>query len=171
MLIWISLSLFIAFCLVAAVDGFYYHVHKFGLWAHPDSWAEHLLHTMRAVLAPPMLWAFFVADGPVLIFAATLVGLDVVATALDVRVEPASRRRFGGLPRGEWIAHVFATLIHVAALATAFAARSTGEGLPASPVFGVLVLGLVLGSTAAAVHHVVLAVRGAPSTCCASRIA
>lgn len=116
-----------------------------------------------------MLWALFVAESPGLMFAATLVGLDAVATALDVRVEPASRRRFGGLPRGEWIVHVLATLLHVAALTTAFAAKFSGEVPPTTPMFGVIVLGLLLGSTAAAVQHVVLAVRGAPDVCCAMR--
>lgn len=166
---WTSLVLFTAFFFVAAIDGFYYHLHRFRLWAHPETWAEHVLHTARAVLAPFILWALYAADGPGLTFAAMLVGLDGVATALDVRAERGSRRRFGGLPRGEWAAHVAATLLHVAALATAFTAGWVGEARPTAMVFGVLADGLLLGSTAAAVQHVALAVRGAPGVCCASR--
>lgn len=166
---WTSLVLFTVFLFVAAIDGFYYHLHRFRLWAHPDTWAEHVLHTARAVLTPPILWALYAAEGPGLTFAAVLVGLDVVATMLDVRAEPDSRRRFGGLPRGEWAVHVVATLLHVAALAIAFTAGWVGEALPSTPVFGFLAYGLILGSTVAAVQHVALAVRGAPGVCCAPR--
>ncbi|MBL9100873.1 MAG: hypothetical protein JNL82_07940 [Myxococcales bacterium] len=166
---WTSLVIFTTFLFVAAIDGFYYHLHKFRLWAHPDTWAEHVFHTARAVLTPPILWALYVAKGPSLALAAMLVGLDVVATVLDVRAEPDSRRRFGGLPRGEFLVHVVATLLHVAALATAFTAGWLGDEVPTTPAFGVLAYALVLGSSVAAVQHVALAVRGAPGACCMSR--
>jgi hypothetical protein len=160
----ISLWFFTAFLLVAAIDGLYYHLHRFRLWAHRDTWREHLLHTLRAELVPLMLWAFFVVQGPALGLAATLVGLDVLATVLDVRIEPTSRRRFGGLPRGELLVHVVATALHVVALAAGFAAKLAGEASPTGAAFG-LVVALLLASSAAAVQHVVLAVRGVPSCC------
>lgn len=161
---WISLAFFTAFLLVASIDGIYYHLHRFRLWAHRETWGEHVLHTLRAELVPLMLWAFFM-QGPALGLAAALVGLDVLATVLDVRIEPKSRRRFGGLPRGELLVHVVATVLHVVALGAGFAAKLSGEALPTSAGFGALVVVLLLGSTAAAVQHVILAVRGVPGCC------
>lgn len=38
MFAWISLALFTAFLLVAALDGLHYHLHRFRLWAHRDTW-------------------------------------------------------------------------------------------------------------------------------------
>ena len=169
MLTWISLLFFAVFLLVAAVDGIYYHLHRFRLWAQRDTWREHVLHTVRAALVPAMLWALFAARGPVAPLLAVLVGVDVVVTLIDVRAERTSRRRFGGLPRGEWRVHVVATALHVAALGAGFAAKLAGEAPPAGPGFGALVAAALLGSTDAAAHHVALAVRGAPGCCALSR--
>jgi hypothetical protein len=165
MFTWISLAFFTAFLLVASIDGIYYHLHRFRLWAHRESWGEHLLHTLRAELVPLMLWAFFLVQGPALGLAVALVGVDMLATWLDVRIEPKSRRRFGGLPRGEVLVHVVATMLHVGALGAGFAAKLSGEALPTSMAFSAIVVVLLLGSAAAAVQHVILAVRGVPGCC------
>lgn len=162
---WISLAFFTAFVLVGAVDGLHYHLRRFRLWAHRDTWLEHVLHTLRAELVPLMLWAFFLRQGGSPGLAATLVGLDVIVTLIDVRIEPRSRRRFGGLPRGERRVHVVATALHVVALGAGFAAMLTGEAKPTGAAFVALVAALLLGSTAAAAQHVLLAARGVPSCC------
>jgi NADH:ubiquinone oxidoreductase subunit 2 (subunit N) len=160
MLTWLSLASLGAFFAVAALDGFYFHILRFRLWAHADSRTEHLVHTVRALLMAPIVWLLYLGDRASLSVAAALVALDFVATVLDVAIEPRSRRRFGGLPRAEIAAHVLATVFHVAAIALAFASRLSAAH-PAHPeCVTLLAFGFIGGSALAAVHHVVLVACG-----------
>ncbi len=163
-LVWASLAFFVAFLAVAAIDGVYFHVKKFRLWAHAESRLEHGLHTVRAFTMPAMIAALFLPGRSWLISAIALFVLDCVAAVLDVAVEWKSRRRYGGLPQGEYAVHLAATLLHVAAVTLAFVAR----GLPVTetpsacsgcvmPVVAILVASTSLG----AIHHGVLCARGA----------
>lgn len=155
----VSLGLFGAFLAVGAIDALVYHHLRFRLAEHAETRGEHATHTARAVLLPPTLVALYAGRGA-LGAAAVLVALDVVAAGVDVACERASRRRFGGLPHGEYAVHLAATVLHVAALATAFVARAAD---PSAAVAGwVSSAGLVLaaGSSLAALHHVHGLVRG-----------
>jgi hypothetical protein len=170
MLIWISLALFIAFLVVGGIDGIYFHIVRFRLWAAPEGWLEHVLHTARAVLVAPMLWLIFVAEGARLWPLIALVVLDLAATVGDVVVESKSRAPLGGLPRAELAIHVAATVFHVGALGFAFASVvSDGAVVPHPELLRVVALGLIAAGALAALHHILLAVRGAPAVCCVAK--
>jgi hypothetical protein len=162
-LTWTALGLFISFLAVAAVDGVYFHFRRFRLWAHADTRLEHGLHTARALTVPPMIAALFLPGRASLVAAVALVALDTIFALLDAAVEWKSRRRLGGLPHGEYIAHLVATALHVAAVAVAFVARAMPSPATTSgwsggimPIVGALVVATALG----AIHHVVLLVKG-----------
>src|SRR5690349_19548967 len=83
--------------LLGAVDGLYFHLRRYRLFAHAESHREHVLHTMRALLVLPPLTLLFLATpvGAYLWIAATCIALDQVVLVLDLRAETTSRRGFG----------------------------------------------------------------------------
>jgi hypothetical protein len=158
--VWPSLALFSAFFVAAAFDGMYFHFRRFRLWEHAETRTEHALHTARAVLMPPTIAMLFSPGNAALVCAAFLVGLDFVVAMLDVMVERRSRERFGGLPHGEYVTHVLATVFHVGAETLAFAGRFS-EGATRLGVWeNALVITMVVGSSVVAIQHVVLLARG-----------
>ena len=159
MLIWLSLGLMVAFFAVAAVDGVYFHLWKFRLFARPDSRVEHALHTARALLAPPIVWLLYIAPPGPLLAVGLLIGVDQLAAVVDVLIEPKSRKSLGGLPRTEFQAHVLATIVHIGALALAIVGRLqlVTDATPAIAMHvKVIALALVTGATAVAALHVAL---------------
>jgi len=159
-LLLLSLALFGAFLAVGAVDAVVYHQLRFRLAEHPETRCEHATHTARAVLLPPTLVALYAAGRGALVVAAVLVALDFVAAGLDVACERESRRRFGGLPHGEYAIHLAATVLHVAALATAFIARASAPAAAVPGWISSVVLVLAAGSAVAALQHLHGLVRG-----------
>jgi hypothetical protein len=157
----ISLALFTLFAAVAAVDSTHYHFRRFRLWSRPETRREHVAHTIRAALMAPALVALFHDGRPATLVACAIVALDFVAAGIDVATERDSRARFGGLPHGEYVAHLSATTLHVAAIATAFFARAlAGESLPLPPVGEIVVAALVVGAALSAVQHLAYLVLG-----------
>lgn len=161
--------LFGAFAL-GAVDGLYFHLQRYRLFAHPESRAEHGLHTVRAILVLPPLALLYLADatGAWLWLAAASVAVDQVVLALDLRAETTSRRRFGGLSAAEYQIHVAANGLHAVALALALASRPAaawrldGSALAWSSLPTIaqgLVAALWVAAAIAAVQHVALLVR------------
>jgi len=162
--VWLSLALFCAFFVTAAIDGMYFHFQRFRLWQHPETRTEHALHTARAVLMPPTIAFLFAPGHAALACAAVLVGLDLIASLLDVAVERRSRERFGGLPHGEYVIHLVATVFHVEAVTLAFAGRLSGIAAPPVGWAHGLVIVMVVGASFAAIQHVVLLCRGFVAT-------
>jgi len=159
--VWPSLALFSLFFVAAAVDGMYFHFRRFRLWEHAETRTEHALHTARAVLMPPTIALLFTPGKAALVCAAVLVGLDFLVALLDVVVERRSRERFGGLPHGEYMTHLVATVFHVGAETLAFAGRLSDTADPLCPAANALVIAMVVGSSLVAIQHVVLLTRGA----------
>jgi hypothetical protein len=118
------LPLFGAF-LLGAIDGVYFHLRRYRLFAFPESRGEHVLHTVRAFLVLPPLALLYLADasGLCLWTAAASIAVDQVMLALDLRTEATSRSRFGGLAPAEYQIHVVANGLHGIALALALASR------------------------------------------------
>jgi hypothetical protein len=167
MLTWISLLFLLGFFVAGGLDGIYFHIARFRLWSRPESRLEHALHAARAVLLPPTIWALYLADRRVgLSLAVFLVALDVIATVMDVIVEPESRKGIGGLPLGEVALHVAATVFHVGALGLAFAAQIYDVAPPRAEVVMMIATALVVMSSIAAVHHLVLIACGSPAFRC-----
>lgn len=158
--------LFAAF-LLGAVDGLYFHLRRYRLFAFPESRREHVLHTVRAFLVLPPLALLYLADatGLWLWTAAAAIAIDQLILALDLREEATSRRRFGGLGPVEYPIHVAANGCHGIALALALASRPTtawsltagSVGASSLPVAIETLVGVLwLASAVAVVQHVVL---------------
>jgi hypothetical protein len=160
------LPLFAAF-LLGAIDGVYFHLRRYRLFAFPESRGEHLLHTVRAFLVLPPLALLYLADaaGLWLWIAAAAIALDQLMLGLDLREEATSRRRFGGLAPAEYQIHVAANGLHGIALALALASRPIEAWRLASGSLGASSLPLAIqalvgvlwiASAVAVVQHVVL---------------
>jgi hypothetical protein len=160
----LAIALFAAFSAVAAFDATYYHFRRFRLWQHPETQREHAFHTARAVLMAPALFFLFSPGRGALIAGAVLVGLDLLAGILDVAVERDSRAKLGGLPHGEYVAHLVATVLHVAAEVLVFVGRLMPDA-SAEPCgwARAIVAVLIAGSALGAIQHLVLMARGARS--------
>ncbi len=97
----------VAFTAIASVDGLYFHLYRYRLYARPDSRYEHWLHTLNSILYVPLTALLFCAEPLGLwrhlafaLFAAS-VGIEV----LDVLCEERSRRTLGGLTSLEYLMH------------------------------------------------------------------
>lgn len=150
---------------LGAVDGLYFHLRRYRLFAHPETRYEHGLHTVRAWLVLPPLTLLYLADarGAYLWLAAACVAADQVVLALDLHAETSSRRHLGGLSAAEYQIHVVANGLHGVALALALASRpadawslavsSVGaSSLPSAASWALWALWLA--AAAAAVQHV-----------------
>ena len=153
--------------LLGAIDGLYFHLHRYRLFALPESRGEHVLHTVRAFLVLPPLALLYLADaaGLCLWTAAAAIAVDQIMLALDLREEATSRRRFGGLEPAEYQIHVAANGLHGIALALALASRPTSAwslnacsvGTSSLPLaIQALMAVLWLASAVAAIQHVSL---------------
>jgi hypothetical protein len=152
---------------LGAVDGIYFHLSRYRLFAHDESRGEHALHTVRSVLVLPMLVLLFLGDasGVYLWIATACVALDQVVLFLDLRAEARSRSRFGGLSAAEYQIHVLANGMHGIALALALASRPVSTwSVEASLLMSstlprgaqILLASLLLAATVAAIQHVAL---------------
>lgn len=161
----LSLALLVAAFGLGAVDGVYFHLQRFQLFAHSESRLEHGIHTVRAWLALPTVVLLYLVEpyGAMLVAAALVVLADQVALVLDLIVERRSRARLGGLPHAEYMIHVGANGLHTVAMALALALRpleqwttaASGIELTALPAAAHwLATGLAVVTLVAAVQHV-----------------
>ena len=135
---------------LAFVDGIVVHLVRERLHRHPETRLEHLLHTGRAVVFPPILLLFFAGDAPALGLA--LLGVDQVLELADMAIERRSRAYSGGLRSSEYLLHGSALTARGAAIALTLSASGAA---PAVQRFVHLLLpGAILG----AILHVVLVV-------------
>lgn len=166
-LLLVSVVPLLAAFLLGAVDGLYFHLRRYRLFAFPESRAEHVLHTIRAFLVLPPLALLYLADaeGLCLWTAAAAIAVDQLMLALDLREEATSRHRFGGLSPAEYQIHVAANGLHGIALTLALASRPTAawslsdSSLAASSLplaIQALVGVLWLASAVAVAQHIVL---------------
>jgi hypothetical protein len=160
--------------LLGAVDGLYFHLRRYRLFAHVETRGEHVLHTVRAFLILPPLTLLYLseASGAWLWLAAASIAADQIVLALDLRAEATSRRRFGGLSPAEYQIHVVANGLHGVALALALASRPAAAWsldasrlLPSAlPVVAQGLVGVLwLASAVAALQHVALLLRRQPA--------
>jgi hypothetical protein len=124
-MIWLSFVLLLLFLAVGAIDGIYFHLKKYQLFAHKESRTEHLLHSIRALLlVPTILFLYVVASqGWQLYLALGLVIIDLVVMVADVLIEYKSRASLGGLTSAEYTVHMVANSLHMMAITLAFASR------------------------------------------------
>jgi hypothetical protein len=115
----IAIILLALFALLGLYDGFYLHIFKYKLHEHPESLTEHRMHTIRGVLFPAILYFLYLENDCAISFyiGMSLVVLDIIILGVDAYVEKDSREFMGGLPRWEYIVHLFVNGFHFAAIA------------------------------------------------------
>jgi hypothetical protein len=156
-LLWISLIAWAGALGVGALDGLYFHLWKFRLYARPQSRSEHLTHTVRACLLGPILWLAFVT--PRLDALVALVALDTAVVLTDVWLENASRRDVGGIPRAEYLVHVAANTLHTGAMTLAMASWWLSPHAHVPDLLRGIAEGLAACTVPVAVLHVALLFR------------
>ena len=97
----------ILFTCVASVDGIYFHLYKYRLFARKESLKEHYYHTINSFLFPITVVLLFVINsaGFLLWLSVLLTIVTLVVEFLDVFEEKSSRKNLGGLTSLEYSMH------------------------------------------------------------------
>ncbi len=116
-LFYLSAICLIFFMILATYDGFYLHIWKYELFNRKKSVFEHKTHTARAILFPLIVWFLFINNDQISFWIGiTLVMLDLIVLGIDAYSEKDSRQFMGGLPKWEYIIHLFANGFHFASI-------------------------------------------------------
>lgn len=119
-----ALLLLLVFSGLAIFDGLYLHILKYRLHEHDESKREHLMHLIRAVFFPFILFFLYVRTDTTSFWIGTaFVVFDLFILGADAYMEGESRAFMGGLPRWEYILHLFVNGFHFAGVAVYFVAR------------------------------------------------
>lgn len=116
-----------AFMILATYDGLYLHLWKFELFRVEESKFEHKTHTIRAILFPVIVWLLFLNTDSISFWIGIFfVVADLIVLGMDAYSEKDSRAFMGGLPRWEYIVHLFANGFHFAAIALILSIQIVG---------------------------------------------
>lgn len=116
-LYYLSTLCLLLFMVLATYDGFYLHIWKYELFKREDSVFEHKTHTARAILFPLIVWFLFLNTDKISFWISiALIGIDFIVLGIDAYSEKDSRKSIGGLPKWEYILHLFANSFHFAAI-------------------------------------------------------
>lgn len=118
---YILIALLVLYSILGLYDGVFLHLYQYRLYEQEESKIEHLTHTIRAILFPAILFFLFLKGSFYLGLA--LVALDVLVLVADAYLEGDSRKFMGGLPRWEYILHLFVNGFHFAAVAVFLAVK------------------------------------------------
>jgi hypothetical protein len=133
---------------LAFVDGIYVHLFREQLHVRPETRLEHVIHTGRAAVFPPILLFFFGGTAPAL--GVAFLAIDQALEIADMAIERRSRAYSGGLRTSEYLLHGTALTLRGAAIAFSLAA-----GAPSATVVSFVHL-LLPGTLLGAILHVVL---------------
>lgn len=113
-LYYLATSCLVLFMVLATFDGFYLHIFKYSLFNRKESYFEHITHTIRAILFPLIIWMLIINESnfELFKFGTVLVFIDLIVLGLDAYNEKESREFMGGLPKWEYILHLFANGFH-----------------------------------------------------------
>ena len=105
---------------LGATDIWLFHTRAHHLHAHPPARAELVTHFLRG---PTYFLLFllvpnFTFRGEVLLGLLALLAFDLCISIADFWIEPRSRAALGGLPRGEYLLHVFMAMLFGALVAS-----------------------------------------------------
>lgn len=157
-----------AFSVLAMFDGVYLHLMRYKLYAHAESRAEHISHTVRAALFPAILGTLYLGGSDTWFYIGlALVALDILVLGADAYMEKDSRAFMGGLPRWEYIVHLLVNGFHFAGIAVLLIIklRLTANGVvlmhhfenvKAWGIFSCLATQLIPGGIALAAFHLLL---------------
>lgn len=158
----------VAFTAIASVDGLYFHLYRYRLYARPDSRYEHWLHTWNAVLYVPLTALLFCAEplGLWRHLALLLFIASVVIEVLDVLCEERSRRTLGGLTSLEYLMHFLMSGLRFGSVVPILTGGPLQQWLPSQTALagrplGLALIGLCLAAPGVliAALHVYLALR------------
>ena len=168
-LFYLATACLILFMILATYDGFYLHIFKYSLFNREESLFEHKTHTVRAILFPLIVWFLFVNETSftAFIIGLVLVALDLIVLGIDAYSEDESRRFMGGLPKWEYIVHLFANGFHFSAILLVLALKidTTENGLvfvdqfaltPAKEIFTFISVNVIPGGLILALIHFLL---------------
>lgn len=163
----------VLFTTIAGVDGLYFHLYRYRLYARPASRYEHKLHTINAVLFVPQVVLLFClqVSGLWLWLSLLLFGATVAVEVTDVLCEEASRRDLGGLTRTEYLMHFLMAGLRFGWVMPLLFGRPSAAWSLVHTALGwnalwLLIAGLsiALPAVVIAAVHVVLAVRRDPAS-------
>jgi hypothetical protein len=137
-----------ALAALAFVDGVLVHLVRERLHRRAETRLEHLVHTGRAAVFPPILVLFFAGAAPSL--GVAFLVIDQALEIADMAIERRSRAYSGGLRTSEYLLHGTALTVRGAAIAFSLAA-----GTPSAAVVAFVDL-LLPGAILGAILHVVL---------------
>lgn len=156
----------VLFAVLALYDGFYLHIFKYQLHNREESKTEHITHTLRAIFFPAILYFLFLRQDNHISFVIGLniVLLDLLVLGYDAFIEKDSRQFMGGLPRWEYIVHLFVNGFHFASIAVYLSIRLTFQNREimisninqSRGFFNLLIVNLLPGAILMAVLHVFL---------------
>jgi hypothetical protein len=167
----VATALLLMFSALAIFDGFYLHLVKYRLYKHPESKLEHLMHLVRAVLFPCILTFLYLRTDITSFWIGTaFVALDILALGIDAYTEGDSRVFMGGLPRWEYILHLFVNGFHFAGVAVYFVAKlrilpesvqiiTNFDGIYWYSIFTFVVQQMLPGAVLMALLHIIVANR------------
>jgi hypothetical protein len=152
---------------IGSADGLYLHLWRYRLYARSQTRLEHLAHTGRALLLPPILYLALLGIGiPLTTRIGWLVGLSAADWTIgiwDALLEKRSREASGGLPHHEYLVHLIATGLHsgaevlsVASLSVALMSMETSSTFSSPRLASLTGFVLVPMSAVVAVVHAVL---------------
>ena len=149
----------VAFTAIASVDGLYFHLYRYRLYARPDSRYEHWLHTWNAVLYVPLTALLFCAEplGLWRYLALLLFAASVVIEVLDVLCEERSRRTLGGLTSIEYLMHFLMSGLRFGSVVPLLAGGPLQLWLPSQTALAGRPLGLALIGVCLAAPGVLIA--------------
>lgn len=127
-----SAACLVAFTLIASIDGLYFHLFRYRLYARPDSRYEHWLHTINAVLFVPLTALLYCAQ-PLGLWRQLTLALFIVSVLLevmDVRCEEQSRRSLGGLTTSEYLMHFLMSGLRFGSVVPLLVSGPLGQWLP-----------------------------------------
>jgi len=161
--------LLVCFGLLGIFDSLYLHILKYRLYNHPESKTEHLTHTVRTILFLVILYYLYIRTDNISFYIGLgFVLLDILVLGMDAFLEHDSRRFMGGLPRWEYIIHLFVNGFHFAAIAVflVIRVRVTGnqitvvndfEGVGWYAAFLFIAKNFIPGSVVMALLHLLVA--------------
>ncbi len=159
----------VIFTTIAAIDGLYFHLHKYRLHERPASRLEHQLHTMNVVIFVPQVYLlFWMQPRGLWLWLALLTFIaSLVVEFFDVLCEPASRADLGGLTGLEYLLHFMMAGLRFGAVLPLFVTSIPPDwALAATSVaprpLWFLLVGAYIGVPAIGIAalHVVLLARG-----------
>ena len=163
----------VSFMLLATYDGFYLHLWKYELFNREESRFEHKTHTIRTLLFPIIVWFLFIDNAtlPAFLTGIVLVIIDLIILAIDAYSEKESREFMGGLPKWEYIIHLYSNGFHFSAVVLAITIKFrilAGqlvflEYIVPSPAMELLVfisINIIPGAIVLGLIHILLALPG-----------